>query len=87
MLEPRGTEELVEYEHLLLPRAYHTWRGNEHILVLSDYTTRYPEAIPLRRFTAPVVAERLIKVFARYVIPQEILTDQGTNFTSSHPSC
>lgn len=62
-----------------LPR---TRRGNEYILVISDYATRYPEAIPLRRFTALTVAEELITVFARFGIPSEVLTDQGTNFTS-----
>ena len=53
------------------------------ILVLSDYATRYPEAIPLRNITAKKVTEVLIEIFARHGIPGEILTDQGTNFTSS----
>lgn len=60
-----------------------TRRGNRYILVLSDYATRYPEAIPLRSITAGRVAEALIDIFARHGIPEEILTDQGTNFTSS----
>ena len=62
-----------------LPR---TRRGNRFILVLSDYATRYPEAIPLKNITAKKVAEVLIEIFARHGIPGEILTDQGTNFTS-----
>ena len=56
--------------------------GNRFILVLCDYATRYPEAIPLRCIDAVHVAEELIKVFARLGIPEEILTDQGSNFTS-----
>ena len=63
-----------------LPR---TQSGNRFILVLSDYATRYPEAIPLRNVSAAKVAEALIDVFARHGIPEEILTDQGTNFTST----
>ena len=63
-----------------LPR---TSRGNRFILVVSDYATRYPEAIPLRNVTAKTVAEVLIDLFARYGIPEEILTDQGANFTSA----
>ena len=61
-----------------------TRRGHKYVLVISDYATRYmyPEAIPLKRFTALAVAEELIEVFARFGIPMEILTDQGTNFTS-----
>ena len=63
-----------------LPR---TQKGNRFILVLSDYATRYPEAIPLRSVTAAKVAEALIDVFARHGIPDEVLTDQGANFTST----
>lgn len=55
-------------------------RGYQYILVLCDYATKFPEAIPLRTITASAVAERLID--ARYGIPGEIQTDQGTNFTS-----
>ena len=56
--------------------------GNRFILVICDYATRYPEAIPLRSIDAVHIAEELIKVFARLGIPEEILTDQGSNFTS-----
>ena len=63
-----------------LPR---TSRGNRFILVVSNYVTRYPEAIALRRVTAEKVAEELVTLFSRHGIPEEILTDQGTNFTST----
>ena len=56
--------------------------GNRYILVLCDYATRYPEAVPLRSVNAEHVAEEIVKVFARVGIPEEILTDQGSNFTS-----
>ena len=52
------------------------------ILVICDYATRYPEAIPLRSIDAEHIAEELIKVFSRVGVPKEILTDQGSNFTS-----
>ena len=58
-----------------------TRKENQYLLVLCDYATRYPEAFPLLTFTSPVVAEKLIEMFAHYGIPKEILTDQGTNFT------
>uniref|UniRef100_K7EX21 Integrase catalytic domain-containing protein n=1 Tax=Pelodiscus sinensis TaxID=13735 RepID=K7EX21_PELSI len=54
-----------------------------YILVVIDYATRYPEAVPLRNITASTVAEELVKIFARVGLPEEILTDQGTNFTSN----
>ena len=62
-----------------LPRSR---TGNRYILLLCDYATRYPEAIPLRTIDAEHIAEQLIGVFARVGVPQEILTDQGSNFTS-----
>ena len=62
-----------------LPRSR---SGNRYVLVICDYATRYPEAIPLRSIDALHVAEELIKVFSRVGVPQEILTDQGSNFTS-----
>ena len=62
-----------------LPRSR---SGCHYILVICDYATQYPEAIPLRSIDAEHIAEELIKVFARVGIPEEILTDQGSNFTS-----
>jgi hypothetical protein len=60
-----------------LPRSK---SGHRYILVLCDYGTRYPEAVPLRNIDAEHVVEELVKVFARVGIPSEVLTDQGTNF-------
>ena len=62
-----------------LPRSR---SGNKYILVLCDYGTKYPEAIPLKSIDAEHIAEQLIGVFSRIGIPREILTDQGSNFTS-----
>lgn len=45
-------------------------------------TTRYPEAIPLRRITAPVVSKALIKFFTIFGLPKVVQSDQGTNFLS-----
>ena len=57
-------------------------KGNRYILVICDYATRYPEAIPLRSIEAETIAEELVVLFSRVGIPNEILTDQGSNFTS-----
>ena len=57
-------------------------RGHRYILVVCDYATRYPEAFPMKFIDAASVAEELLKMFTRVGIPEEILTDQGTNFTS-----
>ena len=62
-----------------LPRSS---SGKRYILVICDYATRYPEAIALRTTDANQIAKALISFFARVGAPEEILTDQGTNFTS-----
>ena len=56
--------------------------GYQYILVICDYATRYPEAFPLRSITTPKVISALVQLFSRVGFPEEILTDQGTNFTS-----
>lgn len=60
-----------------LPRSS---RGHEYILVLVDYATRYPEAVPLRKATFQEVARELVLLFSWVGIPRDILTDQGTPF-------
>ncbi len=62
-----------------LPRSH---SGNKYILVICNYATRYPEAILLRSIDAEHIAEELNKVFSKVGVPKEILTDQGSNFTS-----
>ncbi|CAJ0964630.1 unnamed protein product [Ranitomeya imitator] len=57
-------------------------RGHQYILVILDYATRYPEAIPLRNSSSKSIARELVHVFSRTGLPKEILTDQGTPFMS-----
>lgn len=57
-------------------------RGHQYILVVCDYATRFPEAFPLTTVTAPAVLRCLVQLFSRVGVPDEIITDQGTNFTS-----
>uniref|UniRef100_A0A803JMY6 Gypsy retrotransposon integrase-like protein 1 n=1 Tax=Xenopus tropicalis TaxID=8364 RepID=A0A803JMY6_XENTR len=57
-------------------------RGHQHILVILDYATLYPEAVPLRNTSSKCIAKELVHLFSRVGIPKEILTDQGTPFMS-----
>lgn len=57
-------------------------RGHQYILVLVDYATRYPEAIPLRKANAKQIAKELFLFSSRVGLPKEILTDQGNPFMS-----
>ena len=56
--------------------------GHRYILTLVDYATRYPEAVPLKKITTEAVAEALLDIYSRLGIPEEVLTDQGTQFMS-----
>ena len=46
-------------------------QGYRFVLVLIDYATRYPEAIPLRNISAKSVAQALFHVISRVGIPRD----------------
>ena len=63
-----------------LPRSK---RGNRYILVVTDYFTKWAEAYPLRSQDAQTVARVLVEQFiCRYGVPENIHSDQGSNFES-----
>jgi transposase InsO family protein len=47
-----------------------------------DFAARYPEAVALQNIDTVTVAEALWQVWARVGVPEEVLTDRGTQFTS-----
>ena len=56
--------------------------GHRYILTLVDFSTRYPEAVPLKNIDTETVAEALVDIFSRLGVPEEILSDLGTQFVS-----
>ena len=52
--------------------------GHRYILTLVDYTTKYPEASPLKRIDAETVAKALVDIYLG--IPEEVVSDQGAQF-------
>jgi transposase InsO family protein len=57
--------------------------GNNAILVITDYCTRYATAIAVPEMSAETTARAFLDRFALiYGIPQQVLTDQGSNFES-----
>ena len=60
----------------------HSRAGHKYILVVCDFATRYPEALPMKTIDAERVAEELVKIFSWVGTSWEILTDQGSNFMS-----
>ena len=56
--------------------------GHGYILTLVDFSTRYPEAVTLKKIDTETVAETLVDIFSRLEVPEEILSDLGTQFVS-----
>ncbi len=57
---------------------------NSYLLTVQDFFTRWLEAFPVRKATAEVVVDTLVKsVFSRYGIPEQIHSDRGAQFTST----
>ena len=56
--------------------------GHRYILVMVDYATRYPEATPLKNIDTVTVAEALLEMWTRVGIPNQVLSDRGTQFVS-----
>ena len=55
--------------------------GKTYILTMMDRKTRWPEAVPISSITADNVAKHLVDTwFSRFGIPDNIITDQGTQF-------
>lgn len=50
------------------------------MLTMMDFATRFPEAVPLQQIDADTVAGALCTVFTKYGIPDEVLSDQGSQF-------
>ncbi|GFR63927.1 Gypsy retrotransposon integrase-like protein 1 [Elysia marginata] len=57
--------------------------GHIFSLTLKDYATRYAEAVPLRKIDIETVAEALVDIYSRLGVPEEVLSDQGTQFMSN----
>ena len=58
-------------------------KKKRYILVCTDYVTKWVEAKAVPRATEQVVVDFLHEdIFTQFGIPREIVTDQGTQFTS-----
>ena len=58
-----------------------TEKGNRYILVMGEYSTRYMIAAPMKDRTADSVHETFReKIILVHGVPEEVLTDQGSNF-------
>jgi hypothetical protein len=58
-------------------------KGHKFVLLVTDYSTKWVEAIPLKKVTSENMFEFVKEhIIYRFGIPQTITTDLGTQFTS-----
>ena len=58
-----------------------TLHGHTYLIIV-DYFSRYPEVIQLPRTTSQILIETFKRVFAHNGIPEELVTDNGAQYTS-----
>lgn len=56
---------------------------HKYIPTLIDFSTGFPEALPLKDIDFILVAEALLTIFSRVDIPHEVQSDHETQFTSA----
>ena len=60
-----------------------TCNKNQFILSCIYVGSRYPEAIPLKKTTATEIGKALMNIISRLLVPEESLSDRGSNFLSA----
>ena len=76
-----GPFEQIALDILKLPL---TARGNQYLLVIEDFFSKWIEAFPLERTIAPSIAQCVLNGWiARFGCPYTILSDQGREFESN----
>ena len=66
----------VGVDVLQLPLTIH---GNKYVLVFMDYFTKWVEAFPMSNQKAITIAKHIV---CRHGIPEQLISDCGTNFLS-----
>lgn len=73
---PDGPWEKIAVDFMEIP-------GGFHLLVATDYYSRYVEVAVLTSMTANVTITRMREFFARFGYPKEIVCDNGQPFSSA----
>ena len=83
--EPMICSQLPDYPWQKIGTDLFEIKGVTYLLVV-DYFSRYPEVIRLTTTTSHSVIVALKSLFARYGIPQEIVSDNGLQYASQQMS-
>ena len=61
-----------------------TEQGNRYVAVFMDYLTKWPEAFAIQDQKADTIARLFVEqIICRHGIPEELLSDRGSNFLSN----
>ena len=82
-LWPTTSEPLIRVAVDVFGPIKPSHKGNTIVLVVTDFLTRFVWARPLPNQTAPTIARELINIFLDTGFPQQLVSDCGTNFTST----
>lgn len=55
-------------------------QNNRYLLVIQDYFTKWPEAVPMCDQTAERITSELVKLFSAFGLPDILHSDQGRSF-------
>ena len=57
-------------------------KGNRYLLTMTEYFSKYVEAIPLPNKSTVSIAKGLYKTYCRHGAPAHIIADQGREFVN-----
>ena len=77
-----GVAQAICLRDLVGPILPPSEKGHRYILALLDYATRYAEAVPLKNIETETVTKALLHMYSRLEIPEDVLSDLGTQFVS-----
>ena len=72
--------QMIAVDVLQVPQSS---QNHRYLLVIQDYFTKWPEAIPIADQMAQRITTELVKLFSVLGIPEILHSDQGRNFEST----
>ena len=83
----QGKEPILQHKFTVQPwakvAAYLCEFDNRILLVVSDYYSNYIEVARLNNPTTRAVVKELKQIFARFGVPDALVTDNGPQFSSA----
>lgn len=80
--QPITRTEIPERPWMKIAMDFMEIPGGHHLLVVTDYFSRYLEVVIQNSMTAKLTITKLREIFARFGYPEEIVCDNGQPFAS-----